>query len=223
MNHTRRFSIALAMTVLAMPFGLPGLAQDRVDQDRAEERLDALLLDIESLGAEVLQLIVESDGGVLEESEIQMYLKKPGRFYWETLDPFPELVVTDGDTLWNYQPDLEQVVIEDWNSSESELAAQLLSGQTDQLKQEYRITLADAEDIEFDEFQLQPLAADSVYAGIRISFQQGELDSIHLSNKNGQQTVWRFSEVQRNLELEESLFKFVPPVGIEVVDNSSPP
>lgn len=215
MSHIRRFSIALAISIHAILMGSGSLAQES-----AELRLDALLLDIESLSAEVLQLIVESDGGVLEESDIQMYLKRPGRFYWETLEPFPELVVTDGDTLWNYQPDLEQVVIEDWDSSESELAAQLLSGQTEQLKQEYRITQADSENTEFAEFQLQPLAADSVYAEIRISFQQGELESIHLSNKNGQQTVWRFSEVERNLEFEDSLFQFEPPTGIEVVDNS---
>ena len=94
----------------------------------ALDRLDALLNDIATLRSDVVQLIVESDGGVLEESEIQMMLKKPDGFYWETLTPFPELIVTNGSTLWNYQPDLEQVVIEDWDSSRSELAAQLLSG-----------------------------------------------------------------------------------------------
>ena len=49
----------------------------------ALERLDTLLGNIETLAADVLQLIVESDGGVLEESEIQMQLKKPDGFYWE--------------------------------------------------------------------------------------------------------------------------------------------
>lgn len=190
-------------------------------QETPREKLDGLLLDIETLSASVTQLILESDGAVLEESAIQMHLLRPDGFYWETLDPFPELVVTDGNTLWNYQPDLEQVVIEDWDSTRSELAAQLLSGRTDRLSEEYRIDLIpDAEDNE-SLFQLHPLDADSVYRVIRISFFQQELESIHLDNKNGQQTLWQFSNLRRNQGLEQKLFEFEPPAGIEIVDNSS--
>ena len=190
-------------------------------QETPREKLETLLLDIETLSASVTQLIVESDGAVLEESTIQMHLLRPDGFYWETLDPFPELVVTDGNTLWNYQPDLEQVVIEDWDSTRSELAAQLLSGRTDRLSEEYRIDLTpDADDSEFL-FQLHPLDADSVYRVIRISFLQQELESIHLDHKNGQQTLWQFSNQRRNKGLEQKLFEFEPPAGIEIVDNSS--
>jgi outer membrane lipoprotein carrier protein len=190
-------------------------------QETPREKLDILLLDIETLSASVTQLIVESDGAVLEESAIQMHLLRPDGFYWETLDPFPELVVTDGNTLWNYQPDLEQVVIEDWDSTRSELAAQLLSGRTDRLSEEYRIDLTpEAEDSE-SLFQLHPLDADSVYRLIRISFFQQELESIHLDYKNGQQTLWQFSNLLRNQGLEQKLFGFEPPAGIEIVDNSS--
>lgn len=190
-------------------------------QETPREKLDGLLQDIQTLSASVTQLIVESDGAVLEESAIQMHLLRPDGFYWETLDPFPELVVTDGNTLWNYQPDLEQVVIEDWDSAQSELAAQLLSGRTDKLSEEYRIDVApDAGESE-SLFQLHPLDADSVYRVIRISFLKQELESIHLDNKNGQQTLWQFSDLQRNKELEQTLFEFEPPAGIEVVDNSS--
>jgi outer membrane lipoprotein carrier protein len=190
-------------------------------QETPREKLDGLLQDIQTLSASVTQLIVESDGAVLEESAIQMHLLRPDGFYWETLDPFPELVVTDGNTLWNYQPDLEQVVIEDWDSAQSELAAQLLSGRTDKLSEEYRIDVVpDASESE-SLFQLHPLGADSVYRVIRISFLKQELESIHLDNKNGQQTLWQFSDLQRNKELEQTLFEFEPPAGIEVVDNSS--
>lgn len=190
-------------------------------QEAPREKLDSLLQGIKTLSASVTQLIVESDGAVLEESSIQMHLMRPDGFYWETLDPFPELVVTNGKTLWNYQPDLEQVVVEDWDSTRSELAAQLLSGRTDRLSEEYRIELAtDAGDNQ-SLFRLQPLDADSVYRLIRISFLQQELESIHLDNKNGQQTLWQFSDLQHNQGLEPSLFEFEPPAGIEIVDNSS--
>lgn len=183
------------------------------------ERLDALLGNIETLAADVIQLIVESDGGVLEESEIQMLLKKPDGFYWETLTPFPELIVTDGSTLWNYQPDLEQVVIEDWDSSRSELAAQLLSGNIESLAGDYTIASVTPADIEHQEFELTPRAADNVYQLISINFMRDELESIYLNSKNGQQTVWRFENVLRNSAIADAKFQFVPPENIEIIEN----
>jgi len=187
-----------------------------------EQTLEMLLQAIDTLSADVVQLIVESDGGVLEESEIHMYLKKPNGFYWETLSPFPELVVINDDTLWNYVPDLEQVVVEDWDweSDRSELAAQLLSGRTENLSTQYAIVLVAGTDSEYQEFELTPLASDSIYEQISINFLAAELDMIYLNNKNGQKTVWQFENAVRNQPLEDSLFEFVPPDGIEVIENN---
>lgn len=207
---------ALAHSLLLISFSSTALAQSTANQT-----LDELLESIDTLSAEVLQLIIESDGGVLEESAIQMHLKRPNGFYWETLDPFPELVVTDGLTLWNYQPDLEQVVLEDWDSSRSELAAKLLSGDTEGLHEEYTVVLREDNDEEFDTFDLIPIAADSVYDVITIFFINAELGSIRVSNKNGQRTVWEFQQVQRNPDLDDNLFSFDIPDDIEVIDNSS--
>ena len=183
------------------------------------DQLDTLLGNIETLAADVVQLIIESDGGVLEESEILMLLKKPDGFYWETLTPFPELIVTDGSTLWNYQPDLEQVVIEDWDSSRSELAAQLLSGNIESLGGDYTVDLISSTQSEHHEFKLTPRAADNVYQLISINFIRDELDSIYLNSKNGQQTVWRFENVVRNSPIADAQFIFVPPENIEVIEN----
>ena len=184
------------------------------------QRLDDLLGGIDTLAANVTQLIVESDGGILEESEIQMYLKKPDGFYWETLSPFPELIVTDGSKLWNYQPDPEQVVIEDWDSSRSELAAQLLNGQTESLEEDYSIVNVTEPDSDHQEFELTPIAADSVYRLISINFLLSDLESIYLDSKNGQQTVWRFKNVERNQVIADSIFTFEAPDNIEIIENS---
>ena len=189
-------------------------------QSSAVAQLDSLLQGIDTLAADVTQLIVESDGGILEESTIRMYLKKPDGFYWETIDPFPELIVTNGVKLWNYQPDLEQVVIEDWDSSRSELAAQLLNGRTENLADEYSIVRIVSNDGEHQEFELTPFASDSVYQQISINFSTAELDLIRLDSKNGQQTVWQFENIVRNQPLADSLFEFEPPADIEVIENT---
>lgn len=184
------------------------------------EHLDSLLAEIDTLSADVLQLIVESDGGLLEQSDILMLLKKPDGFYWETFTPFPELIVTNGSKLWNYQPDLEQVVIEDWDSSRSELAAQLLSGETENLAKEYTIESVTEQGSEQQKFELTPIAADNVYQLISINFMLSELESIYLDSKNGQQTVWRFENVIRNQAIADTQFEFLPPENIEIIENN---
>ena len=189
-------------------------------QQGALEQLNSMLVSIESLKADVVQLIVESDGGILEESKIKMYFKKPNGFYWETITPFKELIVTNGVKLWNYQPDLEQVVIENWDSSKSELAAQLLNGETENLGSDYQIEQLYSDDSGDHQFTLTPLATDSVYERISISFVTSELDQIYLNSKNGQQTVWRFVTIERNESLEDNVFEFDPPAGIEIIENT---
>lgn len=235
MVNTSGFTRALALALsLFLPFAAaqddppargdarPGVETssqgDASVQNEALLELDRLLGDIHTLTADVTQLILESDDSVLEESSIRMYLKKPDGFYWETLTPFPELVVTNGEKLWNYQPDLEQVVIEPWNQDRSALAAQLLSGRTDSLAEEYEVHLVPG-DSDHKEFELTPLASDSLYERILISFFGPELESIHLHSKNGERTVWQFYNVMRNTPIADDLFTFEPPADIEVIEN----
>ena len=179
--------------------------------------LDLLLRDITTISADILQLIIESDGGVLEETEIKMLLKRPDRLYWETVSPFQELIVTNGEILWNYQPDLEQVTIEDWDSEDSELAAQLLNGRTETLSNDYYVAMINADDNK--SFELSPKMSDSIYELVTVSFIDNVLDMIHLNGRNGEQTVWQFNNLVMNSLIENNSFEFEVPDDIEVVSN----
>ena len=190
-----------------------------LSQETPQTQLSKLLRQVNTMSATVQQLIVESDGALLEESSIQMHVMRPNGFYWETLEPFPELVVTNGAVLWNYQPDLEQVVIENWDSSRAELAAELLSGRTDSLSEEYEIFIESDTGEDMVVFQLLPFDQNSLYRRINISFDSSALLSIHLDSKNGQKTLWQFNQPQINQQLNPDLFNLQIPPGIDIVDN----
>ena len=180
----------------------------------AAERLSGLLASLTTFRADVRQLITESSGGVLEESTILFMLKRPHGFYWETLAPFPELIVTNGDTLWNYQPDLLQLTIEDWNPDESELAAQLLGGETEAIADEYSIEAVPVASNDW-EFVLYPLDPASLYQRVMLYFADGLLESILLINTNGQRTLWEFNNRQVNEPIDDAVFSFEPPEADE--------
>ena len=187
-------------------------------QSDAISELDHLLQGVETLSADITQLIIQSDGGVLEESDIRLRVKRPNGFYWETVSPFPELLVTNGKTLWNYQPDLEQVVIEDWNPDQSELAAQLLYGRTEGLVKDYYVVAINSE--QSRSFELKPKSADSLYDLITINFVNETLDLIYIQNNSGERTAWQFMDSRINIPMVDDLFEFSPPEGIEIINNS---
>ncbi len=206
--------------MLLLPLLLGWLGSVKGAQQTPIESLDANLAGMISLSADVEQLIIEADGGILEESLIRMRLKRPDGFYWETVEPFAELLVTNGVWLWSYQPDLEQVVIEPWDKEESELAAQLLSGDTGGLSAEYEIASLASESREVSEFVLTPRVSTNINRRISLSFISSRLDSIVVESRNGQRTVWRFVNVVLNPQIDDEVFQFEIPEGIEVIENS---
>lgn len=214
--HTILRQLAGLVTALSIAGALSGQELKEPLQDRALQELSFRFAAVPSMRANVTQLIIESDGGVLEESSILFVMAPPNGFYWETLDPYPELIVTNGETLWNYQPDLEQVVVEDWDNQDMTLAAQLLSGETNELSRSYELQwLKDS-----DEFRLVPRDLSDPLKLITISFVKTDLASIFLEEKSGQKTAWIFDNVTTDLRLDEDFFTFSIPSNIEVIDNS---
>jgi outer membrane lipoprotein carrier protein len=221
------FSTAVFTSLMVNPLLINPAAADAAltpeqsgSDSAAVAQLTELLETIDTFQADVRQLIVESTGGVLEESEIKFILKRPHGFYWETLEPYPELIVTDGNKLWNYQPDLLQVTVEDWDPDRSELAAQLLSGQTGEIAQEYNVSAQSAAEGQDWEFFLVPLDPGSIYERVTLYFEGGELDSMHIISGNGQRTLWQFYNQTVNEAVADDVFIFSPPDDIEVIDNS---
>jgi len=182
--------------------------------DEAAE-LTALLDDIDTLRADVRQVVTEADGDVLEESRIRFVLKRPDGFYWETTEPWPELIVTDGETLWHYQPDLWQLTIDDWQQEESELAAQLLGGHTGRLTEEYTVEHHPDSTPAQRVFLLQPRDPGSMYEQLQLHFENGVLAAIEVDQTNGQRTMWEFSATTVNEPVNDARFRFELPDDVD--------
>jgi len=211
----RAFALAVLSTLFVPCASL-------ADSDDSRALLVEELTALGSLSTDVRQLVMASSGSVLEESQIRFYLKRPDGFYWETLSPYPELIVTDGTTLWNFQPDLFQVTIDDWDASQSELAAQLLSGQGAQALAEYEVT-HQAIQSGGTEYYLDPLDPASLYEEVTLFFDQQGLASLLLVSTNGQRTFWEFSNREFNTTIADSQFQFSVPDDemLDVLDRRS--
>jgi len=97
----------LLLTVLSFT-SVAAMADDEV----AVQRLTELLNQAQTINARFSQLTLDGSGTQLQETAGQLALKRPGLFRWHTDAPMEQLLVSNGEKVWLYDPDLQQVTIQ---------------------------------------------------------------------------------------------------------------
>lgn len=144
-----------------------------------------------------------------------MQVKRPGQFRWETTSPSKQLIVASDETVWIYDPDLEQAVRQKLDEQVSNTPALLLSGQTSNIMKSFRVTQPNAQEAYF---VLYPKSEDGVFDSLGMRFSNNLPTQMVLKDSLGQQTTINFSNVKLNPTLNSSAFNFVPPKGTDVID-----
>ena len=143
-------------------------------------------------------------------------IKRPGRMRWEYKDPEPKLFVSDGHSFYFYVPADKQVVVSEQDPKRS-LAARLLSGQGG-LAEEFDATLETPSEEGVMRLKLVPKQQQADVERATIDAEpNGRIRSILLEDRQGNRTRFRFEAVRENTGLEERLFRFEVPKGVEVV------
>lgn len=143
-------------------------------------------------------------------------IKRPGRMRWEYKDPEPKLFVSDGRSFYFYVPADKQVIVSEQDPKHS-LAARLLSGQGG-LSEEFEATLETPLEEGVMRLKLVPKQPQADVERATIDAEPGgRIRSILLEDPQGNRTRFRFEAVRENTGLEERLFRFAVPKGVEVV------
>jgi outer membrane lipoprotein carrier protein len=140
---------------------------------------------------------------------------RPGKFIWTYQKPYEQLLQADGETLYLYDKDLNQVTTKKLGGALGSSPAAILFGSNDLEK---NFTLADAgarDGLEW--LNATPKAKDTTFEQIGIGLKDGVPQAMELKDNFGQTTVLRFTSFQRNPPLGAQQFRFEPPKGAEVV------
>lgn len=145
-----------------------------------------------------------------------MKVERPGKFYWETISPAKQTIVSTGQTVWIYDPDLQQAIRQNLDEQVANTPALLLSGNTNQIMQSYRVTQPDRSKLYYT---LYPKQKDGAFQSLTISFGANKAPTLMiLKDSLGQTTYVRFSNTQVNTKIAASTFNFVPPKGTDIID-----
>jgi outer membrane lipoprotein carrier protein len=178
-------------------------------------KLQAYLQQLQSLEGSFEQLTLDARGQRLQEARGTMSLQKPGRFYWHTEMPYPQLLVSNGETLWVYDPDLEQVTIQKMDQRMANTPALILSGDAKDLTSHFDIQYVSHGKEE--EFRMTPLGSDSLFEVLRLYFVDGQISALQLEDSLGQQTRVDLLINAYNQPLDQKQFEFEPPTGVDVI------
>ena len=185
----------------------------------AAERVDplkAFLKDFHTLKANFTQTLLNDHGEQLEKTTGVLYLEQPGKFHWTYKKPYMQQIISDGEVLWVYDEDLEQVTIRDLGNSIEQTPAGIILGQS---KLEKYFIQADLGNIEgFDWIELTPRDPEAQYKNIRIGFEKNHLGMMIITDNLGQTTRIDFSNVNKNEKLAANLFSFEVPEDVDVID-----
>ncbi|UTF60325.1 outer membrane lipoprotein chaperone LolA [Gilvimarinus sp. DA14] len=181
-------------------------------QQQAAVELTEKLHKLVSLKGEFTQVLQDESGSELERSQGEFVLQKPGRFYWQTHDPFPQTLVSNGETIWLYDPDLMQVTVRQVSDDLQRTPALLLSESAAKVAQAYKVS----EPVN-NQFVLEPREEDALFESLTLVFAADQVAQIQLLDGLGQTTVFTFESAQQNQPVDESLFEFAIPEGVDVL------
>ena len=150
---------------------------------------------------------------------------RPNRFKFVYKKPFEQTIVADGQTLWFFDVDLNQVTARKQSQTLGSTPAALIAAAPDLRTMQADFTLADvpntpdADDLQW--ISATPKAKDGQLQSVRVGFRTvdktAELAVLEILDSFGQKSVLSFHRFEVNAALPESIFQFKPPVGADVI------
>ncbi len=143
---------------------------------------------------------------------------RPGRFRFVYKKPFEQTIVADGQTLWLYDVDLNQVTARKQAQALGSTPAALIASAADlrALQADYALS-ADADSDGLEWVRALPTAKDSALQAVRVGFRGGELAALEILDSFGQRSSLRFTGFQSPVALDASSFQFKPPHGADLI------
>lgn len=179
--------------------------------------LENFLNSLQTLHAQFEQRQFSETGKLLEISKGEVYVKRPGKFRWEYQQPYDQLIVADGRSVWIYDKDLEQVTIKNLDDALGKTPALLLSTDGNVDRNFFVIELPRQRQL--TRLLLKPKNEDAQFKSIQLNLQGHILSGLELKDNFGQTTFIAFKQAKNNLVFNESLFVFRPPSGTDVIEN----
>ena len=171
--------------------------------------------DTHAMRADFYQVVTDKRGQKIQEVYGQMQLQRPNKFRWDYKKPFEQQIISDGTSVWLYDPELAQVTVRSLSKALGASPAALLAGE-DTLDKNFKLVTAYRKG-NLEWVSSNPKDSESGFNKISLGFKGELLQEMDMIDSFGHQTRIVFSHLQQNPVIDAQAFFFKPPKGVDVV------
>ncbi|WP_371185159.1 outer membrane lipoprotein chaperone LolA [Thalassotalea maritima] len=178
-----------------------------------KHELQQKLASVAGFKAEFNQDVIDADGNLIQQSNGHLAVKRPNFLHWQTLAPDETLVISDGQTLWFYNPFVEQVSAYAINNAVANTPILLLTGLNEQAWDDYRV-----EKQLDDRYLIVSKDENAQVISLQLTFANGLISTFTVTDATGQLSQFRLTDMVTTPQPSPSLFMFELPEGVDLDD-----
>ena len=179
------------------------------------EKMREFIQQTRSARAVFTQTVADSSGQISQKASGTVQFQRPGKFRWTYSKPYEQLIVGDGETLWIYDKDLNQVTQRKLDKALGSSPAALLAG-ADDIEKYFSLNAIGTKG-KLDWLEVRPYDEDSLFDKVRMGFNKNTLEIMELFDHFGQKTTILLSRLERNPVTPADTYTFIIPDGADVV------
>ena len=180
-------------------------------------RLEKILVNLYSFNADFVQIVKDSTNQIIDESSGRVMFKKPNYFRWEYEAPSKNEIISDGEFLYLYDPDLKQVIVSKLDKQITMSPAMLLV--SDNIHEFFNTKLI-LNSSNKTQYEATPKDLErAFFKRVVFKFNLDRLKEIKVIDNFDNETIIQFFKVIQNQDINEGKFLFNYPDDIDVIKN----
>jgi len=179
------------------------------------DQLHAFFEKTQALRAQFHQTVMDNQGRKVQEVDGTMQLLRPGKFRWDYSQPYVQQIVGDGQKVWLFDPELNQVTVRSISSAIGSSPAALLAG-SKEIEKSFNLK-DEGRQVTLEWVMATPKDKENGFEKVLLGFRDNVLQEMEMHDNFGHMTVIEFSQQELNPKLSSQAFSFVPPANADVV------
>lgn len=160
------------------------------------------------------QVIVDNQGNVLQQGSGDLAVKRPNLVRWNTVEPDESLIVSDGKSIFLYDPFIEQVTAYKLDGAIANTPILLITSDSSTLWEQYSV-----QRLSVNQYLITANDKESRIKSLEISFNNtNELSGFTFLDVTGQLSKISLKNTNFSSVIESSIFNFAVPEGVLLDD-----
>lgn len=203
----------IKFTIILLVFSLHAWADPVVQLNDLLSAMQTLQVDF------TMEIRNQADNELVEETNGQLSLQRPGYFNVHTREPFEQYLISDRQKLWTYDVEVDQATVEAVDERLQQTPFLLLSGDIEAIRANFKV-YEPVINGKQQRFTLSPLDTLASYDNVVLRFDDKILKGMSWTNSLDEKNNIEFSKIRFNQKLPDNLFTFIAPEGVLVTDKN---